>query len=68
MKETTCHWNGRAFAGRAHTDRLLKGEKPAELPAVQANNLELVVNAETARILGVNVPPSLLATPDEVVE
>ena len=64
MQETTCHWYGRAFAlGRAHTGRLLKGTKPAELPAVQANNLELVVNAETPRILGLNVPPPCWPAP-----
>ena len=45
-----------------------RGAKPAELPVVQASKFELVVNAETLRILGLNVPPSLLATTDEVVE
>ena len=45
-----------------------RGTKPAELPVVQASKFELVVNAETPRILGLNVPPSLLATTDEEVE
>ena len=57
-----------SVCGRAHTGRLLKGEKPAELPVVQANNFELVVNAETPRILRLNVPPLCWPATDEVVE